>query len=383
MVFRERVETTVLILLISLVGVALLLKVFHKSVLVFAMASIPEQMKQNTQEGKTQLYFFSVVFGDHQPPIWEYMGLEGNVTDLIFDPDEIGHAYASVYLGGFFETYDSGHSWVKHEQITLTTRINDIEIHPVTHTTLFLGTWAGYGVYLREPGSNLWKPVTGWHYLYPTIYSISVHPVSSTIMFAGSGNWEAVGGEIYKTNDSGETWVPVSPMFTNALTFAFDPMSPMVVYAGTQFRGVYKSIDGGNSWYPNNNGLPITVTNGANGITSLVIHPEDSQWLYAATSGGVYVSYDGGGHWSALFGNIDANAVLFHPDDPTTMYLGANGRIFVSDNAGLNWFQLGQCGIDVEVNRLAVNPFDHNKLWVATNNGLWQCKTDFLGRRSE
>jgi hypothetical protein len=33
------------------------------------------------------------------------------VTDLYLDPDLAGHAYASVFFVGLFETHDGGNTW--------------------------------------------------------------------------------------------------------------------------------------------------------------------------------------------------------------------------------------------------------------------------------
>ncbi len=50
-------------------------------------------------------------------------------------------------------------------------------------------------------------------------------------------------------------------------TIVGDPEDPGVVYIGTQYSGVYKSIDGGLSWQPSHEGLDRAY------ITSLIIDP--------------------------------------------------------------------------------------------------------------
>lgn len=361
-----------LTLLASFLFAVVLFYMLHVSVMLFAAPSSNKVVREMQQSGDN-VYYFPVMFSEYQPPTWEYIGLNGDVTDVVFDPEDPNHVFASVYLGGFFETYDSGIFWTKHEQFTLTTRINDIEIHPITDTKMYLGTWGGYSVYWKDKGNDLWQPVPGSNFLYPTIYSIAVHPLTPTIMFAGSGNWESNGGEIYKTDNAGETWYPVSPMYTNALTFAFDPISPTVVYAGTQLRGIYKSVDGGATWNTANTGLPMIDPIDADYIASFVLYPENPLWLYVATSVGVFVSYDGAESWQPLFENIDANVLLFNINDFSTLYLGTNDGIYVSHNTGLSWVRLGQCGQGVDVNHLVFKPSNSSRLWAATNNGLWQC----------
>ncbi len=53
-----------------------------------------------------------------------------------------------------------------------------------------------------------------------------------------------------------------------------NPKNPSVLYLGTEFGGVYKSLDGGASWSRMNNGLPY------GSINALVIYPENPEILY-------------------------------------------------------------------------------------------------------
>ena len=358
-------------LLLSVVGAATLIYVLHNQVAHSLAAPLTE--RQLEAEGTAaQTTYFPVIFNNYQPPEWEYLGLNGDVTDVVFDPADPQHAFASVYLEGLYETNDSGMTWVKNEAITFTNRFNDIEVHPVTSTIWFAAAWSTYGVAQSTDNGKTWPPLTDATDPY-LLFSIAVPPLSPTVIFAGSGNWEASGGRIYKTEDAGETWNTVSPMFTNALTFAFDPIDPTIVYAGTQHGGIYKSEDGGENWFAANAGIPMTDLEDANYIDSLIIHPLQPSWLYAATSTGAYVSFDKAENWQPLWEGIFARALLFHPEDPAILFLGTDNGLFVSHNTGLNWSQLGLCGVGQWVNHLAVNPSNFNEIWAATDSGLWRC----------
>lgn len=300
---------------------------------------------------------------------WVSVGFAGeNATDLYLDPSLPGHAYASIYAVGLFETYDGGNNWT---QLHVDSRIYDIAVHPITPATMYIATWSSYGLYWTENGGNSWQPIPGWPSLAPTLYSVAIHPITSTLMLAGSGNWEPNGGEIFKTVNGGQDWFLVSPMFTNALTFAFDPVAPTIVYAGTQYAGVQKSTDTGYSWFAANNGLPIGTT-GAHDI-HVAVQPDLPQRVYAATSLGVYLSEDQAENWQALWEGVDANFLLFDHYTSERIYLGTNDGIFVSYDTGLRWFRLGQCGIGASVKRLVSDPYNDNAIWAATSNGLWRC----------
>ena len=355
-------------LFLSIVGAATLIYVMHNQVAHSLAAPLTE--RQLEAEGTvTQTTYFPVVFNNYQPPEWEYLGLDGDVTDVVFDPANPQHAFASVYLEGLFETVDSGMTWVENETFTLTNRFNDIEVHPVTNTTWFVAAWTNFGVFQSTHNGQTWPQLES----SPShLYSTAVHPLSPTVMFASGGGWEFGNGRIYRTINSGDSWSPVSPEYVNALTYAFDPNAPLLIYAGTK-GGVWKSDDGGESWNPADNGLP-GLPNCACYVTSLIFHPDNSQWLYAATSAGVYVSFDAAENWQALWEGIDANALLFDPSDSSILYLGTTDEgIYISYDDGVGWNQLGLCGLGLRVNHLLLDPSNSNGLWAATDSGLWRC----------
>ncbi len=324
---------------------------------------------ENKVEDTGYVSYFPVVFNQYTSPVWKQIEFGGqNITDLYLDSFVPNHLYISAYMMGLFETTDGGVNWTQHSDVHA--RINDIHVHPDTGETIYLAAWSTYSVYWTQNTGTSWEPILGWADLPPTLYSIAVNPISSTIMFAGSGNWEITGGEIFKTIDSGQTWYTVSPSLTNALSFAFDPLSSTTVYAGTLYGGVKKSIDNGESWVSINDGLPTGV-NGVHDIYSLKFHPVHSNELYVATSLGLYRKDSQSGNWQLVWEG-DANDIVFLDD--SVIYLGTSDGIFVSPNRGQTWQLLGRCGDGILVNRLALDPFNSNMLWVATNDGLWRCE---------
>ena len=76
---------------------------------------------------------------------------------------------------------------------------------------------------------------------------------------------------------------------------AIDPINTQTIYAGTYGGGVFKSLDGGSTWYAINAGLTNLH------IYSLAIDPTNTQTVYAGTEqGGVFKSTNGGSSWSAV-----------------------------------------------------------------------------------
>lgn len=77
--------------------------------------------------------------------------------------------------------------------------------------------------------------------------------------------------------------------------FAFGPASSATVYAGSRSGGVFKSINGGVTWFPVTGWLENSLVN------TLVIDPSAPGTLYAGTSGsGVFKTTNGGASWDAV-----------------------------------------------------------------------------------
>jgi len=121
-----------------------------------------------------------------------------------------------------------------------------------------------------------------------------------------------------------------------------DPKDPDVVYIGTANAGIYKSIDGGFSWQPRQNGLEQAS------ITSLLIDPQKPQILYAGTKGLVFKTMDGGDVWINItpdrqsdFVPGEAYALVMDQENSQHLYLSRPGQqLFATRDGGLHWESL-------------------------------------------
>jgi len=164
------------------------------------------------------------------------------------------------------------------------------------------------------------------------IDDIAVVESDPRIMYAGT----AAGG-VFKTVNGGVTWTPVTdhlPVSTVG-DIAIAPSDPSIVYLGmgeannrqssSWGNGVYKSMDAGKTW--THLGLDET-----HHIGRVVVHPTNPDVVYVAAGGhlwgpnkerGVYKSVDGGATWQlALFVNEDTGAsdLAIDPRSPNTLY---------------------------------------------------------------
>lgn len=116
-----------------------------------------------------------------------------------------------------------------------------------------------------------------------------------------------------------------------------DPSDPDVMYAGMARSGVFKTIDGGISWFPIHNGL------NRGWIHNMVINPENPDEIYAgALFSGLYKTENGGDSWVYLdtgvkdFWQSTSDVAINHADPDHIAYTGGN-NISTSRDGGSTW----------------------------------------------
>jgi photosystem II stability/assembly factor-like uncharacterized protein len=153
----------------------------------------------------------------------------------------------------------------------------------------------------------------------------------------------AAAGGIFKTMNGGQSWQPIFDDQGNPSIgdLALAPSNPSILYAGTGEpnnrqssswgNGVYKSMDGGATW--THLGLKET-----HHIGRIVVHPTNPDIVYVAAQGdlwgpnkerGVYRSMDGGATWQqtlAIDADTGVNDVAIDPQSPNILYATAYQR---------------------------------------------------------
>lgn len=149
----------------------------------------------------------------------------------------------------------------------------------------------------------------------------------------------AATGGVWKTTDGGLNWRPVfDKQDVHSIgALAIAPSNPQVVYVGTgeSFirsnvsigKGMYKSTDGGETW--RKTGLENTGR-----ISRVLVHPDNENIVYVAALGhsyapqkerGVYRTMDGGETWEHILfvdENTGASDIVMDPDNPRILFAG-------------------------------------------------------------
>ncbi|MEO0897422.1 MAG: glycosyl hydrolase [Bacteroidota bacterium] len=147
----------------------------------------------------------------------------------------------------------------------------------------------------------------------------------------------STGGGVWKTMDGGQTWSNISDgHFGGSVgAVAVSEYDPNVIYVGGGEKtvrgnvsygyGIWKTLDAGKTW------MQMGLENSRH-VGRIRIHPKNPDLVYAAVMGdlyksseerGVYRSKDGGKNWERiLFANADAGAVdlILDPTNPRVLY---------------------------------------------------------------
>lgn len=171
------------------------------------------------------------------------------------------------------------------------------------------------------------------------VNTVAVHPGNEQIIYVGFSS-----GGLYKTTNGGRSWFPIfdDRAYLAIGAIAIDPVNPETIYAGTGDPnisgypflgdGLYRSTNGGQTW--TNIGLGDTRI-----ISKIVIDPTNPQRIHVGTMGlpfernrqrGLYTTTNGGQSWrQSLFVSEQAGIidVVMDPRKPNVLYAASWTRI--------------------------------------------------------
>jgi len=137
-----------------------------------------------------------------------------------------------------------------------------------------------------------------------------------------------------------------NPVSGRVLAIAVHPANPDIVYVGTAQGGLYRTLNGGQTWTPlMDNALTLAVG-------AVTIDPLDPTTLFVGTGEGNFCvdCFFGVGFY--IIKNADTNPTLLGPYNSAT---NTPGNFLASSRS---------------ITRIAVNPNDDNTIFVATGSGI-------------
>ncbi len=319
---------------------------------------------------------------------WEEIGKDNlDLKTVLVNPE----APSIIFIGskkGIFKSEDGGDSWRNILSIRGQNReINFLLFGPQDKNSLYAAT--GDGLYYSWNQGENWKRIfRGKNYLQNNCSTLAVLP---------AGIYLGTKGGLFVSRDKGRSWQKETGKIGNSqiLSIAYNPKEANLIYVAC-IGGVFKTQDaGGKSWM--RIFVAYAVENGEekegneedadeeakNSIIRYIsCDQNNSNYLYLATSRGVYQSQDRGESWALMpdYGLLDREVKFLLISRQSIIYAVTKSGIFEYTNG--HWQELS-LGIVVEdVSFLALDK-DSN-LYAACDKGLFKTnKVNFSANKQD
>ncbi|MBE0640806.1 MAG: hypothetical protein IH599_02140, partial [Bacteroidales bacterium] len=201
------------------------------------------------------------------------------------------------------------------------------------------------------------------------VSALYMDPSDPMLIFAGSNT-----GGLFRTRDGGKTWVNVTdaslPLVTGISSIVRDPLNPQRYYIGTGTSsynreyglGVWYTDDEGDHWKPTGLRFRPEEKDGVRAsVKKLLIHPADPAVIYALvkepSGSSIFRTQDQGRTWKRILkeeGEFFFDAE-FAPARPEVVYVGGRS-LWISRDAGDTWIRtaMGSPGNE-QIHRVAVS----------------------------
>jgi len=303
----------------------------------------------------------------------------GTTTGLGVSPTDDSMIAVTTSGGGLYITNEQWRTWTINNKGLNRIELMDVAFSPNYHSdnTIFLVSEQDFAI--STDGGNSWntakvKYKESWikrvirFILYklglpipnalkkPRIIldwiAISPNFASDNTIYFGT-RYDGV----YRSVDGAQSWSAVwRGHQTTSLVISPDFASDRTLFAVSRHKGVYKTVNGGDTWQPVNNGLTALFAStqqspAERGDIELAISPnyKTDQTVFLGSAEGLFKTTDGGESWQKLEvwateGHDFIMGLAISPDykNDKTIIVSVKGRgLFKSDDGGLTFSEIG------------------------------------------
>lgn len=307
-------------------------------------------------------------------PMYGPPGIGGGIPiDVVIDPDNANTVYVNNYAGGIFRSLDGTATWQSWSKGYTGNGTRRMAISAGNRSALV--TIGKSGPFVSPNYGRDWVGIFNGDAAAKTgnVWStVAVHPTNPAVILLADSFY----GYIFRSTDNGNNFTEVfkdpnasdananDPLKSQGFRgLAYAPSNPNIVYGGisvdTHYYAptpigtvIHKSVDGGVSF----SAVPSIID--GNNVNRLIVDPNDSNKVYAATTNGVYKSTNGAASWiySSGLGNrkIEALAVK----SGTIIAGEVFGGIWTSADDGATWTGPHNTGISAPNPTISALVFD-------------------------
>ena len=203
----------------------------------------------------------SVNWGFHAPT------RDSHVRDLVVSPGDSNLLYAGIEVGGVVRSDDGGGSW--RQLPGLDDDIHCLRLGADHPRRVYAATASA--PYRSSNGGDDWEKINDGLARRYTLHIAAAPDDADLVLVTVSENARRKSPQFYRSTDGGQTWRKVEGLGEGeeaedmVVAFEWDPQSPERVYAGTDGGELYASNDRGETWER----LPVTLPSVAVGALAV------------------------------------------------------------------------------------------------------------------
>lgn len=261
-----------------------------------------------------------------------------SVYRLASDPQDPSALYWASRSEGLLFSYDKGKTWQKAAAPLNAGFIYAVAVHPIDKCTIYATT--GRILYKTTDCSRSWQEVYTEAKQNVVLTSIAIHHASPYEVLLTEDN-----GTVLKSIDGGKSWQVAERFKDKGLRqIVNDPFQEGVFYVAFDTKGLYKSVDTGETWESLE--APLKKFSGGTKFRRMSFHPFVIDKLYWISDYGILVSEDGGITWESMSlitspGSAKIYGFVINPKNEDEMYYTATiqnrSTLYKTIDGGRTW----------------------------------------------
>lgn len=282
--------------------------------------------------------------------------IHADVHDLLYIESKL---YACTD-GGIWRSSDNGNSFVDRSNGLEISQCYRLGISQESESRVLTGLQDNGTMFFED---GVWKHVQGGDGM-----ETFVHPTDNSILYASTQY-----GGLYKSTNGGSAFAWTASGIGEdgvwTVPWAMSQTDPETLYAG--FQNMWRSTNGGGSWQILSNDI-------SSPIYSIGICPSGEERMFASSSNSLFRSENSGISWEEIsqeLPNLFISDILCHPTNNNLVWICFSGyneenKVFFSEDGGSSWSNIGIGLPNIPTNCLAWDE-EQNTLYVGTDLGVY------------